>query len=143
MADIFHYFIINAPVERVFQSFTTSKGLDSWWTKKSSGKAVVGKEYTLGFSPNYIWKGVVTKTRNNKEFEIQITQAQNDWNDTRVGVILKDYGEATRVHFYHKGWSIANEHYKISTYCWAMYLRVLKRHLEYNEDVPYEDRLKV
>jgi hypothetical protein len=31
----------------------------------------------------------------------------------------------------------------ISTYCWAMYLRILKRWLEFGEQVPYEKRLSV
>ncbi len=35
------------------------------------------------------------------------------------------------------------EHYKISCYCWAMYLRVIKRFIEYGEEVPYEKRLIV
>ncbi|MCH8956850.1 SRPBCC domain-containing protein, partial [candidate division KSB1 bacterium] len=37
----------------------------------------------------------------------------------------------------------ANEHYRVSCYCWAMYLRLLKRYVEHGETVPYEDRLDV
>jgi hypothetical protein len=51
--------------------------------------------------------------------------------------------EGTQVRFAHTGWPEANEHYRISCYCWAMYLRVLKRHLEFGERVPYEKRLEV
>jgi uncharacterized protein YndB with AHSA1/START domain len=29
----------------------------------------------------------------------------------------------------------------VSCYCWAMYLRVLRRYLEHGERVPYEGRL--
>ena len=36
-----------------------------------------------------------------------------------------------------------NDHYKISSYCWAMYLRILKRYVESGEEVPYENRLNV
>jgi Activator of Hsp90 ATPase homolog 1-like protein len=32
---------------------------------------------------------------------------------------------------------------KISSYCWAMYLRILKRYVEFGEEVPYEKRLQV
>jgi len=41
------------------------------------------------------------------------------------------------------GWPAVNEHYRISSYCWAMYLRILQRYLEHNESVPYESRLTV
>ncbi len=49
----------------------------------------------------------------------------------------------TEVRFHHLGWLEDNEHYRISCYGWAMYLRLLKRYVEYGEVVPYEDRLDV
>jgi hypothetical protein len=52
-------------------------------------------------------------------------------------------GNSTDVHFYHEGWPQANEHFKISSFCWAMYLRILKRNIEKGELVPYEKRLDV
>jgi hypothetical protein len=41
------------------------------------------------------------------------------------------------------GWPVDNEHWRISCYCWAMYLRLLRRYLEHGEIVPYERRLEV
>ena len=46
-----------------------------------------------------------------------------------------------QVRFYHTGWPTQNEHWRISCYCWAMYLRLLRRYLEKGETVPYEQRL--
>lgn len=40
MADITQEFTVNASPERVFQSFATPAGLDSWWTKASSSLLV-------------------------------------------------------------------------------------------------------
>jgi uncharacterized protein YndB with AHSA1/START domain len=37
----------------------------------------------------------------------------------------------------------ADAHYRVSCYCWAMYLRILKRYLEHGETVPYAKRLDV
>ena len=45
--------------------------------------------------------------------------------------------------FKHLGWREPNEHYRVSTFCWAMHLRVLKRHLEVGAEVEYERRLEV
>ena len=50
---------------------------------------------------------------------------------------------ASRVLFYHKGWPSENECWRVSCSCWAMYLRLLRRNLEYGEFVPYEKRLEV
>jgi hypothetical protein len=37
----------------------------------------------------------------------------------------------------------SNDHFRISCYCWPMYLRLLRRHIEHGEVVPYADRLDV
>ncbi len=37
MADIYHTFPINAPVDKVFGGISTSEGIDRWWTKASLG----------------------------------------------------------------------------------------------------------
>jgi hypothetical protein len=73
-----------------------------------------------------------------------MTEAHPDWMGTRIGCELIAEGpELTRVRFYHAGWPQANAHWRVSCFCWAMYLRILRRHLEYGEEVEYERRLDV
>ena len=142
MADILHDLTIEAPPDRVFDCFTTPGGLDVWWTKTSAGEARLGAEFSLFFGPEYDWRAKVTRCNPGREFELQMTRAHVDWLGTRVGVQLEKDGEGgTRVRFYHAGWPKDNEHWRISCYCWAMYLRLLRRYLEYGETVPYEHRL--
>src|SRR5258706_13210805 len=141
MADIFHTFIINAPPDKVFKGISTSEGLDNWWTKNSEEKPGMGATYTLDFGPQYTWKAVITKYKKDKEFELQFTGADPDWLDTKVGFSLNYKDGITTIDFYHTGWPGNSEHYRISSYCWAMYLRILKRYIEYGEQVPYKDRL--
>jgi hypothetical protein len=67
-----------------------------------------------------------------------------DWDGTRVGCELTTESPGlTRGRFYHTGWPEDNEHWRVSCYCWAMYLRLLRRYLEAGELVPYEKRLEV
>ncbi|MGH9935972.1 MAG: SRPBCC family protein [Blastocatellia bacterium] len=143
MADIFHHFQIKASRQKVFQTISTPAGLDAWWTKRSAGKPVEGAEYELWFSPESDWRAVVSRCVPDAEFEFRITNAQEDWRETRVGFLLSEQEGVTQARFYHMGWPEANEHYRISCYCWAMYLRLLKRYVEYAEVVPYEERLDV
>ena len=143
MPDIVHDFPINASPERVFRAVSEPAGLDAWWTRTSAGKAVQGGEYALGFGPEYDWRATVTRCVPGREFELQISRSNPDWDGTRVGFVLAPEGKNTSVQFHHLGWPEANAHYRISCYCWAMYLRVLKRHLEFGENVPYEKRLDV
>jgi uncharacterized protein YndB with AHSA1/START domain len=116
MPDIFHDFIIKATPDRMFNGISTPEGLDAWWTKKSSGRPKENEEYELNFGPKFIWRGRVTKCVAPTEFELQIFNANPDWNDTRVGFRLR--GEkTTNVSFYHTGWPAANDHWRISYYC--------------------------
>lgn len=144
MADIVHHFPIKASPRAVFRAVSTPAGLDVWWTKTSAapaGEPAEGMEYELGFGPGYAWRAVVSRVVPDAAFELRLTDAQEDWQGTRVGFELVPSEGVTQVRFHHAGWPEANEHYRVSCFCWAMYLRLLKRHIEHGETVPYEDRL--
>ena len=143
MADIYHDFPIRVPPERVYQAVSTPRGLDAWWTQRSAGTPTVGTEYELWFGPQYDWRARVTRAVAPAEFELQLTKAGPDWVGSRVGFHLEPVAGATQVRFYHTGWPSPNEHWRISCFCWAMYLRILRRWLEHGETVPYEQRLDV
>ena len=141
MADIFHHFPIKASTQPIFQAVSTPTGLDSWWTKRSSGRPEDGAEYKLWFGPAYDWDAVVSRCLPGREFELEMMKAQDDWRGTRVGFFLEENEGVTQVRFHHSGWPESNEHYRVSCYCWAMYLRLLKRYVEHGEVVRYEERL--
>ena len=142
MADIFHHFPIKAPLRQVFQAVSSPAGLDTWWTKGSSGEPEEQSEYALNFGPGHDWRAVVSRSVPDTEFELELTRAQEDWVGTRVGFALEEQDDTTQVRFHHVGWPEANEHYHGSCYCWAMHLRLLKRYVEHGEIVPYESRLE-
>ncbi len=144
MADIIQEFIVKASPARVMEMFATPEGLDRWWTKQSAGVAQEGAEFTLYFGPEFDWRARVTRFVPDREFELHLTNAHEDWQGSRIGCTLNPEGQgATRAVFYHKGWPSENEHWRVSCHCWAMYLRLLRRNLEYGEIVPYERRLEV
>ena len=141
MADILQDFPVKASRTKVFEAFSTCRGLDAWWTLDSAGVAEVGSEFALNFGPEYQWRAEVTRFVPGEEIEYTFHVADHDWRSSRVGCRLSQNGDATTVHFYHRGWPEANEHYRISSHCWALYLRLLRRYLECGEIVPYAERL--
>jgi uncharacterized protein YndB with AHSA1/START domain len=143
MPDIFSDLPIGAPIERVFGAVSTPAGLDAWWTKTCSGTPNEGAEFALGFGPGYDWRARVTRCRPHTEFEFQFVDADSDWIGTRVRFQLESTNGSTQLRFAHIGWPTANEHWRISCYCWPIYLRLLRRWLEHGEVVPYEARLSV
>jgi uncharacterized protein YndB with AHSA1/START domain len=140
MADIVHNLQIKAPASKVFEAVSSAEGLANWWTKSSSGEPIAGNEFQLWFGPEFEWRAVVSRAIPDSEFEMEVTDADDDWRGTRVGFLLKEADGATQVQFRHTGWPQANEHYCSSTFCWAMYLRLLRRYVEDGEVIPYDDR---
>lgn len=143
MADIFHHFPIAASAARVFDAIATPEGLDAWWTKTATGRPDEGEEYELWFGPGSDWRATVSRAVEGREFELTLTRADDDWRGTKVGFALDEQDGRTQVRFHHTGWPSANDHFRTSTFCWAMYLRLLKRYVENGEVVPYDDRLDV
>lgn len=143
MPDIFHYFPINATREKVYSAIATPQGIDNWWAKESSGIPELGQTYNLFFEPEYYWTAIVSINLPNEAFELTMQNSDSDWEGSKVGFRLLERDERTEVQFYHTGWKADNEHFRISNYCWAMYLRILKRYLEFGELIAYSDRLEV
>ena len=143
MPDIFSDLPIRAPEDRVYDAVSTPAGLDAWLTKRSAGERAPGAEFQLGFGPGYDWRATVTKCVPNAEFELQIVHADPDWLGTRIEFRLEGRPGLTQLRFRHSGWPEANEHWRVSCYCWPAYLRLLRRYLEHGEIVPYEQRLDV
>lgn len=143
MPDIFHTYPINTSVSKLFATLTTPAGLDAWWTQTSSGSPIPGTTYELFFGEGYDWRAVVTEVRTDAVFELELTEADADWRGTRLRFVLTAFDGGTQLEFSHTGWPENNDHFRISSFCWAMYLRVLKRWLEFGEEVAYSDRLSV
>ena len=143
MADIYHQFLINSQIEAVFQAISEPKGLDVWWTKQSAGKPGLGATFELYFSPKHDWRARVTVFKPSLDFQLEMELADPDWMGSRIGFNLSAENGKTSVRFRHTGWPGIDDHYRISCYCWAMYLRLLKRYVEFGEVVPYEERLEV
>ena len=140
MPDITSEFVIRAPRDAVFRAVSTPEGLDSWWTERCSGTPLPGELYRLDFGPGFCWQARVSRAADSTEFELQIADADADWTGTSVGFLLEPAAEGTRVRFHHRGWRESNEHYRVSCFCWHMYLRLLRRYVETGESVAYADR---
>jgi uncharacterized protein YndB with AHSA1/START domain len=140
MADIQHCLQINAPVKEVYHAVSTPEGLDAWWTLQCVGKPEGNAHYRLYFGPGYDWKAEVSQCSTSC-FELTLYSDDPEWNGTKVTFELSETSKGTKLDFTHSGWPDTSEHYRISSYCWAVYLRLLKRFVEKGEVVSYEKRL--
>jgi uncharacterized protein YndB with AHSA1/START domain len=141
MATIYHDFNIRAEQSAVFELLSTAAGLDHWWTQHCSGKSQLGSTFELSFGEGYVWTALVTKLIPDQEFELTMIKADSDWEGTRIGFQIEQGPGSVIIRFSHQGWPAENQHYRLSSYCWAMYLRLAKRFLEKGERFPFENRL--
>lgn len=140
MPDIIHLLEIQATPDQVYAGVTTPSGLSAWWTRGAHGSARTGTSYQLDFGPGFEWQAIVTLAEAPKCFELEMTKADEDWKGTRIGFELQEVESGTRLCFAHRGWRTANDHFLRSNYCWALYLRLLRRHVQHGEFVAYENR---
>ena len=141
MPEILHDFPVFAPPERVFAALTDPAGLDAWWSLRASGTPGPGARYALDFGPGYAWAAVVVAYDPPRAVAWEMVVADEDWRGSRVGFALAPMEGGTHVAFSHTGWPAANAHFRTSSFCWAMYLRLFKRYVEAGEVVPYDRRL--
>ncbi len=143
MADILHDLPIAAPAARVFESVSSGAGLDRWWSLRAEGRPELGDLFALDFGPGYDdWRARVTICEPPRRFELEPVTAMPDWMGTRVRFELASpTPDTTQLRFAHLGWAAPTEHFRVASYCWAMYLRLLRRSVETGEVVPWAQRL--
>jgi uncharacterized protein YndB with AHSA1/START domain len=142
MADILQDFPIQAPPQRVFDGVSQPALLDAWWTLRARGEPKLGAIYEWDFGPQFLWRAVVTACEPGVRFAWRITEADQDWTGTELAFELEPIAGGTQLRFAHRGWREPNAHFRTTSHCWALYLRLLRRHLERGETVPYAQRLE-
>lgn len=140
MFDITHDVTICAPLATVYAGLSTPAGLDAWWTETCKGDPARGGEFELGFGDHCLWRASVTELEQNRLFVLKMTDAASDWINTIVRFELEPEEDATVLHFSHQGWADQSPHYRRSSYCWAMYLRLLRLFCERADVTPYGAR---
>ena len=133
---------MHAPVERVWAAVSTPDGLDAWWSLAAAGEPALGADWWLDFGPGYRWRARVVEVVRHARFTLELTDADADWLGTRVTFRLAQAADGTRLLLSHAGWREGHRHFRVSAYCWALYLRLLRRWAERGEVVPYADRLE-
>lgn len=140
MADIYHDLWIKASSSKVFEAISRPKSIDSWWTNRCEGHIEKGATYRFYFSMEYDWYAQVEHLEIDKHISWTMTQSDHDWNGTTLGFILSEENGLVHVQFSHKSWKEINIHFRRTSYCWAMYLRLLKRFIEEGEVIQFDQR---
>ena len=140
---IFHDLNIERTVDAVFTAITTPEGLNNWWTKKASGKPKIGEEYQFYFDLDFVWHAKVVLCQSDQMICFEMIKSDTDWEGTQLRFTLSSTPTGTFLRFEHVGWKGINDHFRRTSYCWAIYLSGLKKYLEKGVVLPYEERSQV
>jgi len=138
--SIYHDLTIAASKDKVFDAVSKPEHLNNWWTLKCSGKPQLGCEYNFNFTDDYNWYGKVSKCELNKVFCIEMTQSDTDWKNTTFSFELEEVNNGTLLKFSHENWPQKNDHFRHSSFCWALLLNGLKNYLEKGIIIPFNQR---
>ncbi|MEQ9305500.1 MAG: SRPBCC domain-containing protein [Marinoscillum sp.] len=137
---IYHNFVIEKTPAEVFDAVSSPDLLINWWPLSCSGSPEIGTVYNFFFGEPYDWYGKVVASTPGESFHIKMTKADPDWDPTTFGFDLTPRDKGTNVAFWHKDWPTDNDHYKHSSFCWALLLHGLKEYLEKGKVIPFEER---
>ena len=140
MPRILHDFIIRATPDKVFHGISTPAEVNKWWSLECTGTPAAGGEYRLFFGEPWDRRARVSRYEKDRAFEWEMVVAMDDWVGARVGFELEPVEGGTKVRFHHSGWAEESEHFRISSYCWAMLLRLLKVYVETGAVTPHAHR---
>ena len=131
MYDILHDIDIAATPTDIFQMITHPQNLNQWWTVKSTGEPSLNETYNFYFSDDYNWFAKVIHIEENRSVIFEMTQADSDWAETVLSFdIIRKSETLQTLRFEHKNWQTANNHFRRTSFCWALYFDKMKRLLE-------------
>lgn len=138
--SIYHDLVIRANPGQVFEAVSKPQHLANWWPLKCSGKPALGELYNFNFGIEYDWYGQVVQYTPAESFHVKMAKSDPDWSPTTFGFDIAEQEGGTKLSFRHTGWPECNDHFRTSSYCWAMLLNGLKNYLEKGDVVPFPER---
>ena len=110
--SIYHDALIKASSERIFEAITQPDHLINWWPLAASGKPKEGVIYNFNFTDEYDWYGEVSAVEKNKEFEISMTQSDEDWDGTKFRFEIEQVENGVNLKFSHIGRKTINHYFR-------------------------------
>ncbi len=138
--SIYFNFIIKSDKLSVYNAISEPDHLVNWWPLKCSGIPLEGEIYNFNFTDEYDWYAEVKSCMDQDHIHFKMTKSDDDWNPTTFGFNLKEKEHGTCLNFFHKDWPELNNHFKHSSFCWAMLLKGLKDYLEKGIIIPFKER---
>jgi uncharacterized protein YndB with AHSA1/START domain len=148
MVNIIHRVGIKAPIEKVYEALSTTKGISGWWTEDTTGDSQPGKTIFVRFNtPEGKEIGSmnmdVKESTPGKKVHWKFTAGPPEWIGTEVIFSLHTEEDYTIVLFSHINWV---EEVEFKAHCsmkWAIFLLSLKQLVEEGKGRPSPRDIKI
>jgi uncharacterized protein YndB with AHSA1/START domain len=148
MVDIIHRVGIKAPVQKVYQALSTTKGISGWWTEQVSGVSQIGEIITVQFLSTGgdeigSMQMEVKALDPGKKVHWTFLAGPEEWIGTDVIFELHEEGDYTIVLFAHRNW---REQVEFTAHCsmkWGIFMLSLKEFVETGKGKPSPNDIKI
>ena len=137
MAEIRHYLVIHAPLEKVYRAISEQQGLAAWWTDEVVADPKINALAEFNFDEKYHNKMIITGLKENEQVIWRCQEGDPEWIDTTFSFDLEKSEQDTILRFCHGNWRETTDFYASCNYHWGYYLGSLKKYCEDGKGYPF------
>lgn len=131
-----HEIHINANPDKVYDAWTTQKGLASWWTRDSRVPDEAGNNNVFIFDNGNVEFHFRVDQQDKSKYilwtGVSADKMPDEWVDTKIEVFLESTDQGTRMRFQHKNWKTDQGMFCICNTTWGELMYRLKDYCEGN-----------
>jgi uncharacterized protein YndB with AHSA1/START domain len=143
MADIRHRVAVTAPVGRVYEAVSTTKGLSEWWTRGGvRGESAEGSRLQFFFGQPEPAAVMEVTGQDRGRVSWRCVGGADEWVGTSLSFDLRQDDGETVVLFTHADWKEPSEFMAHCSARWAYFLLSLKSLVESGAGTPFPEDLK-
>jgi uncharacterized protein YndB with AHSA1/START domain len=148
VVDIVHRIGIKAPASKVYEAVATTQGVAGWWTRDTTGTAMVGGKVNTRFlQPDGREIGYMDfemiRLEPNQEVRWRFIDGPPEWVGTEATFQLAQDGDMTILVFGHRNWKEPVEFMAHCSMKWAVFLLSLRELVETGKGRPAPEDLKI
>lgn len=131
---------LRATDQAIFHAISSPEGLCTWWARSASACENEPMSLQLGFGPEYQWKVKFVEYLPHARLVLEFLEASEAWKGSTLVFEIKPIEGERILRVTHSGWKHDSHEMRRTAYCWPHVLGGLKKVLEQEVAVPFEER---
>mgnify|MGYP004006818453 FL=1 len=143
MANITHTITTSVDISEAMAAITTLAGLNSWWTKETTGDPTQGGVLAFRFG-GHGGPDMSVETVTEGEVIWKCISGPPEWLGTTIEFsFLTNDGGDTALYFTHRGWAEETPFHYHCSMKWASFMLSLKTYFDLGQGRPFPDDIQI